>query len=82
MESDGIAAAIGLILTKGGSTGSAQMSCRFFPNHRLILSLILNIRHDYPNKAIQTYQPKAWAPRSGTGAACSFRVSRTRSGDF
>jgi len=48
MVSAGIAAAIGLSLTKGGSIGSAQITCRFFPNHRLILSM----QQDYPNEAI------------------------------
>jgi hypothetical protein len=35
----GIAAAMGLILMKGGSSGSAQITCRLLPNHRLILSM-------------------------------------------
>lgn len=39
MVSVGTSAAMGLILTKGGSAGSAQTTCRLFPNHRLILSM-------------------------------------------
>jgi len=39
MASVGSAVAMGLILTKGGSSGSAQMTCRLLPNHCLILSM-------------------------------------------
>ncbi len=39
MVSVGVAAAIGLTLMKGGSSGSAQITCRLLPNHRLTLSM-------------------------------------------
>jgi hypothetical protein len=39
-----------LILIKGGSSGSAQTTCRRLPNQRLILTM----RQDYPPGAIYT----------------------------
>jgi len=46
----GLAVAIGLIFTNGGSSGSAQMTCRRLPNHCLILSM----KRDYPPRLIYT----------------------------
>ena len=50
MTSVGADVAMGLILTKGGSSGSAQMTCRRLPNH----SLILSMPRDYPWAVIYT----------------------------
>jgi hypothetical protein len=34
-----VGTAVGLILIKGGSSGSVQITCRLLPTHRLILSM-------------------------------------------
>src|ERR1700721_2612114 len=44
----GVGTAVGLILIKGGSSGSAQTTCRRLPNQRLILTM----PQDYPRGAI------------------------------
>ena len=46
-----VGTAVGLILIKGGSSGSAQTTCRLLPNQRLILTM----GTDYPTGAIYTF---------------------------
>jgi hypothetical protein len=70
-----VGTADGLILMKGGSSGSAQMTCRLLPNQRLILSM----RHNYPARGFYTLSlTRATAAVSSIGKTAA-RQDRQRS---
>ena len=63
-----VGTAVGLILIKAGSSGSAQTTCCRLPNQRLILTM----RQDYPPVAIYTF----WASHFLVEAADLDRLPR------
>ena len=75
----GTPAAIGLILMKGGSSGSAQISSRLLPNHRLILSMRLQLPAERAlHLAPQGLGDQRAERYPAPGAKASGKVARSR----